>query len=113
MKILFDQNISYKIANKLKKLYPEARHVRHVGLEDKEDYEIWEYAKSNGFAIATFDSDYYDIALVKGSPPKIIWLRTGNLSTDEISALFQKDYELLKAFLTNKDFFEVSCIIMT
>ena len=47
--------------------------------------EIWEYAKNNNFCIVTFDADFVDIATIKGHPPKIIWLRTGNMTTENIA----------------------------
>ena len=30
-------------------------------------YREWEYARQNGYCIVTFDSDYYDLSIVKGS----------------------------------------------
>jgi predicted nuclease of predicted toxin-antitoxin system len=51
---------------------------------DATDNEIWEYARKNNYAIITFDADFYDISIINGHPPKIVWLRTGNISTNEI-----------------------------
>ncbi|MFN3999001.1 DUF5615 family PIN-like protein [Algoriphagus sp.] len=42
------------------------------------------FVKANGYSIVTFDSDFFDLSLIKGHPPKIIWIRTGNLTTDSI-----------------------------
>jgi predicted nuclease of predicted toxin-antitoxin system len=44
MKILFDQNISFRIINKIKHLYPEAKQVRELGLENSTDLGIWNFA---------------------------------------------------------------------
>jgi predicted nuclease of predicted toxin-antitoxin system len=46
MKLLFDQNISFRIIKRVKDLLPLASQVRLLGLENSEDFEIWEYAKS-------------------------------------------------------------------
>ena len=81
MKLLFDQNISYRITQLLKYIFPESKQVRNPKLENSTDRRIWDYAKENDYCIVTFDSDFYDLSLVKGSPPKIIWLRMGNTST--------------------------------
>jgi predicted nuclease of predicted toxin-antitoxin system len=86
MKLLFDQNISYRILNRLPELFTNSQQVRTVGLENETDLNIWEYARIYGYVIVTFDADFYDISLLKGCPPKIIWLRTGNLTTVEIAA---------------------------
>ena len=110
MILLFDQNISYRITKILIESFPEARHVSQVGLQDSTDTEIWEFAKSKDYAIVTFDSDYYDLSIIKGCPPKIIWLRIGNLSTREIAILLEKDFELIRLFTTDNSFNNISCL---
>ncbi len=54
------------------------------------DVEIWNFAKIENFVIVTFDSDFYDISLINGCPPKIIWIRKGNLTTNQIIALLEE-----------------------
>ena len=81
MKLLFDQNISFRITNKLHAFSIRSKHIKDLDLTDASDLEIWQYAKINGFAIVTFDADFADIAHIKGCPPKIIWLRLGNMTT--------------------------------
>lgn len=73
--------------------------MRHVGLEDASDMLIFDFARKNNFAIVTFDSDYLDLHLVKGLPPKIIWMRTGNLTTKFVAELLTSNVELIKQFL--------------
>lgn len=102
MKLLFDQNISPKIVKQLEDIFPDAKQVRHLGLENASDIQIFEYAKYNGFAIVTFDSDFVDLNIVKGFPPKIIWLKTGNLTTKSISELIIKNTQILKDFLESE-----------
>jgi len=88
VKLLFDQNISFRILGKISNLYPDAKQVKNLNLVDSPDSEIWKFAKDNGYTIVTFDADFYDIANIKGHPPKIIWLRMGNTKTDNIAKLF-------------------------
>jgi predicted nuclease of predicted toxin-antitoxin system len=78
MKLLFDQNLSPKLPRLLADIYPESVHVREVGLREASDSEIWQYAKNNGFAIVSKDSDFQQRSLLHGAPPKFIWLRVGN-----------------------------------
>ena len=80
-------------------LFPGAKQVRHVGLEDASDMLIFDFARKSNFAIVTFDSDYLDLHLVKGLPPKIIWMRTGNLTTKFVAELLTSNVELIKQFL--------------
>ena len=91
MKLLFDQNISYRISRKLKDLFPDCKHISECGLENSLDSDIWKYAKTNNYAVVTFDSDFFEISLIKGHPPKIIWIRTGNLSTNELTDLLKRN----------------------
>lgn len=59
-------------------VYPESRHTHHLGFDETSDLEIWKHAKSNGFIIVTKDSDFVDMSLLLGVPPKILWICRGN-----------------------------------
>jgi predicted nuclease of predicted toxin-antitoxin system len=99
LNLLFDQNISPRIVNHLSSVFPEAKQVRHLGLDDAPDALIFEFAKNNNFAIVTFDADFVDLNIVRGIPPKIIWIRTGNLTTRSVAELLNRNIELIKQFL--------------
>lgn len=99
MKLLFDQNISPKIVALIQPQFPYSQQVVQVGLENASDSDIFEFARTNNFAIVTFDSDFVDLSVVKGTPPKIIWLRTGNLTTMAISSLLHKNAANIQNFL--------------
>lgn len=85
MKLLFDQNLSPKLVALLGDLFPNSIHVMTVGLHAVEDREVWEYAKINNFCIVSKDSDFGDWAQVFGHPPALVWIRTGNASTEAIA----------------------------
>jgi len=110
MQLLFDQNISYRIIKKISKHFPGAKQVREQGLENLTDLEIWEYARDYGFAIVTFDADFFDLSNLFGHPPKIIWLRTGNRKTDALAELIISKHELINEFLANKNYEDIACI---
>jgi predicted nuclease of predicted toxin-antitoxin system len=103
MKLLFDQNISYRILKKLSKTFSGSSHVRLEGLTNYSDLEIWEYAKVNRFIIVSYDSDFYDISLLKGNPPKILWILTGNLRTKELAYLLNNHVKDLIEFNDNEE----------
>ena len=100
MKLLFDQNISFRVLTIIESTFPEAKQVKNVGLENFKDAAIWEYAKENDYCIVTFDADFAEIASFKGCPPKIIWLRIGNSSTLNISNKLINNLSSIKLFLT-------------
>jgi predicted nuclease of predicted toxin-antitoxin system len=56
MKLLFDQNISYRILRHLPEPFTGSQQVRTVGLEDEDDLKIWEFARKNGYIIVTFSA---------------------------------------------------------
>lgn len=99
MKVLFDQNISYRIIKHLGEYFPESKHVSQLGLLNSLDSEIWDFARKNEYVIVTFDADFYDLSVLNGTPPKIIWLRIGNTSTLNISNVIIKNMEMILDFL--------------
>ncbi len=102
MKLLFDQNISFRLLKQIIDLFPESKQVRELGLENSTDSEIFEYAKRNDYAIVTFDSDFCDLNIMKGSPIKIIWIRIGNVTTKNLEDLIRDKHELIKLFLVEE-----------
>ena len=102
MKLLFDQNISFRIVKKILDFFPSAKSVKELGLMNKNDREIWNYAKTNDFAVITFDKDFYNLNLIYGSPPKIIWFRTGNVNNDRFIEVLNTHKEKIEMFLEDK-----------
>lgn len=110
MKLLLDQNISFRITIKIQDLFPGSKQVRDLGLENSKDSFLWNYARENNYCIVTFDGDFYDLGLIKGSFPKVIWLRLGNTSTQNIENVLRKNYDLIKTFLTDPNYKEIGCL---
>lgn len=81
MKLLIDENISFRIVKQLNELFPESAHVTDFKPPLKDDLSIFQHAKENDFIIVTFDEDFIELQALKGFPPKIVWLRMGNSST--------------------------------
>ena len=65
---------------------------------DSSDLEIWNFAYKNKYTIVTFDSDFIDLANLKGSPPKIIWLRFGNASNLKIAHKLLSNSDVIADF---------------
>jgi predicted nuclease of predicted toxin-antitoxin system len=98
MKLLFDQNLSFRLAKKLEEYFPDSAHVRLLGMDQDDDTLIWEFAKNNNFIIVTQDADFESLSQMYGFPPKVIWLRCGNTATSNILRLLVSNYEFLLAF---------------
>jgi len=98
MKLLFDQNLSFKLCGRLADLFPDSNQVRLAGLDAADDRAIWEFAKANGLTIVSQDSDFADMAALFGPPPKVIWLRCGNQANEVIEKVFRDHAEAIIAF---------------
>ncbi len=107
MKLLFDQNLSYRLCDLLKDLYPDSQQVRLLGLDRTEDIGIWEYALKHGFVIVTQDADFYELSLLRGAPPKIVWLRCGNQPTTFINMLLRKYTQEISTFISDE---KIACM---
>jgi predicted nuclease of predicted toxin-antitoxin system len=61
-----------------------------------QDNEIWEYARKSDYLIVSKDSDFSEMSVVRGFPPKVIWIRSGNCSTQKIEELLRQYYDRIK-----------------
>ncbi len=98
LKLLFDQNLSAELKDELRDLFPGSLHISDVGLLNADDEEIWEYARSRAFATASTDSDFRTLSCERGHPPKAIWIRPGNLKSQEIVRILRERHHDLLAF---------------
>ncbi len=101
MNLLFGQNISPRTLKALPFEFSHCQQVRFVGLEDSSDYGIFQFAKANNFAVVTFDSDFVDLNAMYGTPPKIVYLNTGNLTTRNISELLMNNILRINHYLNS------------
>jgi predicted nuclease of predicted toxin-antitoxin system len=102
MKILVDQNISFRLLPRIKTAFPDTTHVKDLKLTDADDFKIFQFARENGFdAILTLDEDFNNIQLEHGVPPKIIWLRVGNCSTAALAGVILQNAEPIQDCLAD------------
>ena len=98
MKLLFDENLSARLAVRLSGLFVGSAHVEQIELRGRPDEAIWAHARSHGFTIVSKDADFADMSFLRGSPPKVVLLRVGNAGTTEIEALSRRSAALLDRF---------------
>jgi predicted nuclease of predicted toxin-antitoxin system len=70
---------------------------------------IWEYAHEHALTIVTKDADFGEMTVVTQSPPKVIWIRTGNCATSEIETLLISSHDAITAFETGDEAVLVLC----
>lgn len=98
MRLLFDQNLSPKLVERLSDLYPGSGHVQQFGLDLADDGQVWDHARDHGFTIVSKDADFSNMAVVRGIPPKVIWLLIGNCTTTQIETLLRANHSAIDAF---------------
>ena len=103
MKLLLDQNLSPRLKETLKDLYPKSMHVRDAGLESAGDIAVWTYARENEYVIASQDADFRQLSFAFGHPPKVIWVRRGNCSTSEIESILRDRYNEILDFYRGEE----------
>lgn len=98
MKLLLDQNLSWKLVPQLNAAFPGTVHLRSVLGTDAGDRDIWLYAKDNGFMIVSKDDDFEQRSVLLGHPPKVVWIRLGNCKSEQIAHLLHSSISALYAF---------------
>jgi predicted nuclease of predicted toxin-antitoxin system len=98
VKLLLDQNLSPRLIQELSALYAESVHIRDIGLHRADDESVWSYAAEHAFTLVSKDSDFRQRSFLLGAPPKVIWIRRGNCSTDEILGLLRTHHAEILAF---------------
>ncbi len=98
MKFLLDQNLSPRLVRALASTHPESAHVREFGMQSASDEAIWSFARQDGFTILSKDADFHQRSFLYGSPPKVVWLRVGNCSTDQALDLLRRHSPRLAEF---------------
>ena len=103
MKLLFDHNLSPRLVNRLADIYPGSNHLFNLNLDTAEDSFVWQYARDNDFIIVTKDSDFSELSLLRGFPPKVIWIRIGNCTINDIDSLIRSHLKEIDNFYKESD----------
>ena len=67
------------------------------------DIDIWVHARDSGFAIVSKDNDFQQMSFLYGAPPKVIWIRRGNCSVQDIEGVLRSNSSRIKAFDTDQE----------
>ena len=98
MKLLFDANLSPKLAVRLRDLFPGSAHVFDAGLiENTADEKIWSFARDRGFAMVTADSDFLGLLRQRGAPPYVIHLQRCDYKTHIVESELRRNAVRIEA----------------
>ena len=61
------------------------------------------HARTHDFLIVSKDNDFAELAVLRGAPPKVVWLRLGNCSTTAVELLLRRDLNVIAEFIADPD----------
>jgi predicted nuclease of predicted toxin-antitoxin system len=110
VKLVLDENLSWRIIKKLLPFFEEVIHASDIKIpKPANDISIWNFAKKNGFTIISKDDDFEKIVLLRKAPPKLIYLKTYNLDTNKLVDLIIENKDKIIEFGNSdeNDIFEI------
>ncbi len=72
--------------------------MRDVGLAHASDTAVWDHALARDLIIVSKDADFHQRIFLSAPPPKVIWIRLGNCTTNEIEALLRQHEHAIREF---------------
>jgi predicted nuclease of predicted toxin-antitoxin system len=102
VRLLLDENLSESVLPALADLYPDSLHVRLLGAGGASDERVWRLAKEHGCVLVTRDEDFLRLSIVRGAPPKVVWLALGNCSNQEVIHLMKTHRQAIEEFATHE-----------
>ena len=103
MSLLIDENLSPRLARLLQDIFPGSLHIETAGLQSTEDDDIWECDLKRNLIVVTKDSDYRQLSLERGHPPKVILIRIGNCRVSEVESLIRNNPDVIRRFLQDDE----------
>lgn len=103
MRLLFDEQLSEALIQKLGDVFPGALHVRLLDRGGAPDSDVWDLAREHGCVLVTKDGDFHRLSVLHGAPPKVVWLRIGNCATSDIIRLLTEHADGIRAFEAQSD----------
>jgi len=90
VKLLFDENLSPSLVQRLADLFPDPARVHTLGLGQADDATISVYARDHDYVVVTKDADFRVLRLTFGNrASRVAWIRSGNGSTNVIEKVLR------------------------
>jgi predicted nuclease of predicted toxin-antitoxin system len=98
VRLLFDEQLSEALVTLLHDLFPGSLHVRLLGASGSADTTVWHLAVEHECLLVTKDEDFHRLSVIRGAPPKVVWLRLGNSATLDVARLLRAHQDELRQF---------------
>ena len=90
MRLLFDEQLSNRLPALLADCYPDSFNIESLALGGAPDVIVWQAAVVHRCVLVYKDEDFHRLSVMHGAPPKVVWLRLGNCTTQDIVNLLRK-----------------------
>jgi predicted nuclease of predicted toxin-antitoxin system len=97
-RLFFDEPLSEELCTALADIFPGSLHIRLLGYGGAADAVIWELARQHECLVVSKDEDFQRLAILRGAPPKFVWIRLGNCTTDDVAQLLRRHREDITRF---------------
>ncbi|RSK29783.1 DUF5615 family PIN-like protein [Hymenobacter metallilatus] len=99
MRLLLDENISWRLVAYLRPYCAEVIHVRDIGLDNSSDTTIWRYARQQGYDVLTKDEDFLRLVLAEGFPPRVVAVQNAQVPVAKLAEFLLARLPQLREFL--------------
>ncbi len=102
MKLLFDENLSFRLVGDLADRFPDSSHVDLLGLRGQDDLTVWRHAAEHGYVLVSKDDDFRQLSLLHGAPPKVVLCAIGNAGNAEVVTLMVENRDRVQHFIDDE-----------
>jgi predicted nuclease of predicted toxin-antitoxin system len=103
VRLLFDEQLSEELISLLHDLFPDSLHVRQIGASGASDDTIWHHAADRDCLLVTKDQDFHRLSILRGAPPKVLWIRLGNCTTEAVAQLLRHHLHDIEFFASQHE----------
>jgi len=100
---MIDENLPFSLGVRLGVDYVYASQIA----EQASDSLLWQRARENDWVVLTRDTDFFDRLLRHGSPPKVIWIRLGNVRKGDLLRMLEERWPAIEQRIRSHDLVEV------
>jgi predicted nuclease of predicted toxin-antitoxin system len=97
-RLFFDEPLSEELCEALADIFPGSLHVRLLGHGGAADATVWDLARTHGCLVVSKDEDFHRLAVLRGAPPKFVWIQLGNCTTMDIAHLLRRHHDDIVRF---------------
>ena len=109
MRFLVDAHLPPALCGLLRRHGHEATHTAQLAAgNDTTDHAINRLSTAEQSVVISKDRDFYHSHLLHGQPFKLLLIRTGNISTDDLLALLQRSFGQIESAFLDSSLIEVS-----